>query len=114
MNGAAVAPGLVDGAADRRVLTETPVADGGGNARKILVHDAPRADVHVAHFRITHLASGQANGFARCLDQDMRVVGPHLVPARGIALPNGVVLGLFAMAPAVQNHQDEGGALGFC
>jgi hypothetical protein len=87
---------------------EAAVLDRGVHAREVLVDDAAGADVHVADFGIAHLAVRQADVFALGVHQGVRAVGEQAAPVRQPGLGQGVVLGLLAMAPAVEDQQQQG------
>ena len=101
----------VDGLAEDGVVVEAAFLDGTGDAREVLVDDAPGADVHVADFGIAHLSLGQAHRHAGGLQQAVRPVLPEPVPGRRVAEADGVVRPGRAVAPAVENHEYERFAL---
>ncbi len=77
------------------------------DARDVHLHDAARADIHVAHFAIAHLPFGQADGRTGGVNQR---VGKFLEQAVVIGLAregDGVALGFGAVAPAVEDGEDD-------
>ena len=62
----------------------------------------------MAHFGITHLSAGEAHVFAGGRDQRVWSIRPQPIPHRSGGLGNGIILCLFAVAPAIQNNQDSG------
>ena len=63
------------GAEQRGVGQEAAIGDRGVDARQVLIDDAPGADVHVADFRIAHLAVRQADVQPVRFDQRVRALG---------------------------------------
>ena len=61
MQGAAVLRRVVHGRSQGLVLKKVAVPDALGDAGELLIDDAPRADVGVAHLAVAHLAVGQAH-----------------------------------------------------
>ena len=97
----------VDGVGERFVGEEGAGADRAVDARVFLVHHAAGAEVEVADFRVTHLAGRQADSRLRGMNQGVRMLLPERVP-RGLAgRGDGVVLGVFTVAPSVQNDQNQ-------
>ena len=78
------------------------------DAGEILVDDAARTDVHVADFGIAHLPVRQSDMQAMGVDQGVRTVAQQGVPVRQPRLRKRVVRGLFAMAPAIEDQQQDG------
>ena len=105
MYGGVLSDGFVDGGAEHGILLQFTVFDGFVDAGKALIHHTAGAEVHVPHFGVAHLAIGQANGFAGGLNQDIGILLQQTVPGRGVGIGNGVVIGFFAIAPAIQNDQ---------
>ena len=78
-----------------------------GDADQVLRHHAAGPEVEVAHLAVAHLAFGQAHGQAAGVEQGARLVLPEPVPYRGAGQLDRVALAGFAVAPAVQNHEDH-------
>ena len=72
---------------------------------QVLIDDTTGAQVDVTHFGVPHLTVRQANFQAGCIDQGMRTFGPQGVHYRRFSAVNGVILLVFAIAVAIQNHQ---------
>jgi len=53
--------GFIDRRADGRVLEKLTLADRFGHTREVLIYHSSGAEVHVADFRVTHLAVRQAH-----------------------------------------------------
>ena len=113
VQGAGGGPGGAAGGHELGVFEEAAVFDGGVHAREVLVDDAAGADVHVAHFGIAHLAVRQAHVLAFGVHQGVRAVGQQAAPVGQPGLGQGVVGGVLAVAPAVEDEQKQGlGAVG--
>jgi hypothetical protein len=98
----------VDQAGQRRVAGQRAVLHRTVDARQVLHHHAAGAQVHVADLGIAHLSLGQADVAAAGLDQGVRVVAQKAVPGGRVRLRDGIVGGLLAVAPAVQDAQNDG------
>ncbi len=97
------------------IVEETAVLDRRVHPGQVLVNDATGAQVHVAHFRISHLPLRQAHVAALGVDKGVGTGGQQAAPVGQGGLGQRIVLGLVAMAPAIQDQQDHGlGALGRC
>ena len=94
-----------DEAAERRQIGERAVGDGGIDARQILQHRAPGAQIHMADLGIAHLPRRQADIAARGMQQAVRIFFQQCVPHRRARLENRVVGGFAARAPAVEHAQ---------
>ena len=87
---------------------KTAVGDGSVDAGHVLYHDTSRAEVGVTDLRIAHLAARQPDVSRRCIEQRMGAMPPQAVVDGRCREGNRVVLGVFAVPPAVQHAQDEG------
>ena len=77
------------------------------DARAVHLHDAAGADIQMAHFAIAHLPVRQADGRAGSVDQR---VGEFFEDAIVVGLAregDGVALGFGAVAPAVQDGENN-------
>ena len=98
----------VDGVGERFIREERAGADCAVDAGIFLVHHPPGAEVEMADFRIAHLAGRQPDGGLRGVNQGMGVLFPEPVPHRFAGSGDGVVLGILAIAPSIQNDQNQG------
>jgi hypothetical protein len=89
-----------------RELIEVAGPDGGGYANDVLRHHSACPKVQVAYLTVAHLAAGQANGFAGCLEQCERSLADETIPDRSPAEGYGVSVGLGSVSPSVQHDQD--------
>ena len=105
MTGAAAVFELCDQIDQRRHLLDVAVGDGAADARQILHDHAPGADIEMADLGIAHLAAGQADVVAGSVQKAVRPVPPQPVEGRRLGLADGVVGGIVAPTPAVQDHQ---------
>jgi hypothetical protein len=108
MYGFVIGDSSVDGFDVHRIGEEITVADGFVDAGEALVNDAPGAEGHMADFAVTHLAFRQADIQTGGGNEAFGIIGPELVPHRGICRINRVVFGVFRMAKAVEDNQYEG------
>ena len=108
MQRAAAAGAAIHRCRERRVVKKASVADAAIDAGEILVHDAPRAQIHVAHFGIAHLALRQPHGCAARHERGVRVLVDQLRVRRGARLRDRVVVGRCAESPTVEYDEHEG------
>ena len=76
------------------VLAHTAVPDALGDEGELLVHDAARTNVGVAHLAVAHLAVGQAHVHAGGPDGGVGVLGKQPVQVGRFRRHNGVAVGL--------------------
>ena len=100
--------GRVAGLHERGVVEETAVGDRGVDAGEVLVDDAARTDVHVADFGIAHLPVRQTDELPVRLHQRVRIFAQHAPPVRQVGPGDRVVRGVVAMAPAIEDEQEDG------
>jgi len=92
---------------EQRLLEELPAHDRRVNAGDLLVDDPPRADVQVADLGIAHQAAGQAHALARGVDERRGILPQEPRVIRRPRQRNGVRLTLRAVAPAVEDDEDN-------
>ncbi len=102
---AAVFLGLAAGVHKFGHLEEVAVLDGLGDAGQLLIDDAARADVEVAHLGVAHLSLGQAHIHAGGADDGVGIFGLERVDDGRAGLTDGVALAFRALAKAVQYDQ---------
>ena len=96
-----------------RVAEEAAVADSERDAHEVLVGHASGAKVLVADFAVAHLSGWQADRFARCLQQRVRIRAQELIEHRQVRQQDRVAMALGALgvfiadAPAVADDQDK-------
>src|SRR5580658_2401440 len=71
-------------------------------------HDAAGADVQVAHFAIAHLSFGQTDEGAGGVNQSVGKFLEQAVVVWFTREGNGVAFGVRAIAPAVEDGEDDG------
>ncbi len=91
-----------------RVTGQFPRTNGGIDAGQVLHNDAPGAYIHVTDFGISHLALWQADFLGACVQVRSRNRAHQPVPIGRVAQGNGVVIGLFAHPPAVEDAEHDG------
>ena len=113
VQGAAAGQHRVAGGVEFGVVEEAGVLDRRVDPGQVLVDDAAGADVHVPDFGIAHLPVRQADVAAFGVDQGGRMFGQQPAPGGHVGLGDGVVGGIVAVAPAIEDQQDDGaGAVG--
>ncbi len=108
MRGAAALFQLGDKAGERLVLGQRTAGDRLVDARQILHHDAPGAEIHVPDLGVAHLAAGQADERLARLEQCVRTIAQETMPVRRLRQGDGIVGALAAMAPAIEDTQHNG------
>ena len=97
--------GFVYRAGQHRVREEGTLFDFNIETGQVLVDDTTGAQVNVTHFGVTHLTIRQANFEARRVNQGMRTFCPQRIHDGSFCSENSVILLLFAVAVAIQDHQ---------
>ena len=92
---------------EQRLALEFAAGDELVDARDVHVHDASGADIQVADFAIAHLSFGQADGGAGSLNQRVGKFLEQAVVVRLAREGDGVALGFGAVAPAVEDGEDD-------
>ena len=95
-------------APEDRALLQGAVGQRGVNAHQILHHHPAGADVHVADLGIAHLAGRQPDVGGGGVKERVGALGHEAVPGRRRGQGDGVVVGLGAHPPAVQDTQHDG------
>ena len=98
----------MDRVGEDRVAIEALIGDGGIDAGDVHPDDAPRAKVEVADLGVTHLAIGQADVVVAGAEECVRVVDQEFVVDGLAGQSDGVAVGLGAIAPAVEDGEDDG------
>src|SRR5205823_4702251 len=89
----------------RRIRIKRPVLDGFGDSRQVLDHPEPRPQVEVSHLRIAHLAGGQPDCRASCLEARMRPALEQPTPGRHVGGEQRVPAGIVVEPKAVEDAQ---------
>ena len=105
---AARVPEPRDEARERRLAREFAAFDGRIDARQVLGHDAPGAQVHVTDLGVAHLARRQADLPRRGVEQRVRAGAGEPVEHRRPGQADRVVLAGLPVAPAVQDAKHHG------
>jgi len=98
----------VHGLEQGRVGEEAAVGDGGVDAGHVHADDAAGAEVEVADLGIAHLAVGEADEVLAGAEEGVGEVAQEPVVDRFAGLGYGVAVGLGAVAPAVEDGEDDG------
>ena len=113
VHGTAGGDGGIDGCGQHGVAGQLVVLDGLGDAREVLIDDAPGAEVHVADFGVAHLAVGQPDILAVGVQQGGGIALLQRVHDRRPGAIDGVVLGVVVLTVAIEDQQRDGtGTLG--
>jgi len=94
--------------AEGRVLEELAIADRFGDTGEVLIDHSSGAEIHVADFRVAHLAIRQAHVHARTGDQAVGLAGGQTVQYGLVGRVHGVVVVAFTVSEAIENYQDQG------
>ncbi len=103
----AVLLGVLERADDLGILHDRIVAASAVDLYQILVDDAAGADIEVADLRIAHLAVGQADVLAVGAQLRVGIFFGHGRNIIGMNGGNDIRLVMAAVAPAVENHQQN-------
>jgi len=95
------------GGPQNRIFRESVVANHPIQPCNVHLNNAAGADIQVADFAVTHLAIGQADRFARGMNQSVRVVAQEAVEHRGVRRAHRVALDGEGVPPSVENGQDH-------
>ncbi len=74
MHRTAISNGFVDSATQHAILEEITIVNRFSDTRKILINHAASANVHVANFRVAHLAIWKANRHSRGLNASIWII----------------------------------------
>src|SRR6185312_13367103 len=91
-----------------RVLGQRAVLDRLVDAGHVGHGNPAGAEIHVADLGIAHLAFGQADEGLRGVDQALRTGRRQLVVVGRPRIEDGVVLGIWPVAPAIEDAEDGG------
>ncbi len=97
--------GIIDGCQQRFVVVQFAFAHGFIDACQFLPHDAAGADIEVTHFRVAHLAFGQAHVFAVRDEGTVRVLLHQTVEKGRICLIYSVCAVFWTESPAVEDEE---------
>ena len=112
MRGAAIGLHRLDEGIDRGVREKAAVLDGQVDLAKVHRHDPARADIGVADLGIAHLPGRQPDIAPVGHKLGMGAVPHDPVEIRRIGQRDGIALGLFPQAPAVEDAENYGFRMG--
>ena len=101
----AVGLGVLVGRHHLGVLQDAAVLAGTVNLHQVLIHDAPGADVQVAHLAVAHLSVGQSHVLAAGQQLRVGISLFQIVQIGRRSLINHVALTAVSDAPSVEDHQ---------
>src|ERR1700729_2528342 len=96
------------GFAEERLVLEFAAGDELVNARDVHVHDSAGADIQMADFTIAHLSFGEADGGAGSVDERVGKIFEEAIVIWFAREGDGVAFGFGAVAPAVEDGEDDG------
>ena len=108
MAGAAGSPQAFDQALQRGRVGDFAACDRVVDAGQILHHQPARADIEMADLGIAHLSRRQADVLSRRAQEGVRTIRPQAIERGRARLPDGVVGGIVAPAPAVEYDRITG------
>jgi hypothetical protein len=106
-------PGTGEGVPHDGIVIQRALGECLGNAGQILINDASGAEIEVAHFRIAHLALGQADIQAAGAQAAMRVSRQEMIVKRRLAQHGGIAVAFGAFgraridAPTVADDEND-------
>jgi len=86
---------------------EFAVLDHQIDARNFHMHDAPGANIQMAHFAVAHLALGQPDKRPAGMDERIGIFAQQPVIRRLAREGDGVGLGFSPVSPAVEDDENE-------
>ena len=98
---------FLDKADERGNVTQGAVLAGRIDAQQVLIEHPPGADIHMPHFGITELALGQTDAFLGRLQGAVGTTRHKAVPDRRVGLGHGIVPGILAYPPAIEDAEDH-------
>ena len=108
MKGSPFLGGEMNGMGEGGIGEEAAVGDGGVDAGHVHADDAACAEVEMAHFGVAHLSVGEADVVVAGSEEGVGVVDEELVVCGLTGECDGVAVGLGAIAPAVEDGEDDG------
>ena len=91
----------------RRIGKKTPIRNRRIDARHIHAHNASRAKIQMANFRVTHLPIRQPHKVVARPQQRVRKIPQQRVVDRLTRQRNRIAVGLSSIAPAIENSQNN-------
>ena len=113
MQGVAVGEQLVGQGVERWIGGNAAVLHSLANPHQFLANNPARTNGEVAHLGVAHLAIGQANGPTTGFNQGVGIGMPKGIHYRGCRGTDGVMGFVVAIAPAIENGQNNGGNRGW-
>ncbi len=108
VKGAALLSGELAGTCEGGVGEEGAVEDGGVDAGHVHADDAARAKIQVADFAVAHLAVGETDEVVAGVEKGVREAAEEGVVDGFAGLGDGVAVRGGAVAPAVENSENDG------
>ena len=97
-----------DEAVHRRIVVQLAFGEGLVDHRQVLEHDPAGAEIHVPDFGIADLAVGQTDILFRGVQESVGSCRPETIENGGVGLGHGVVSRVLAIAPAIENAENDG------
>jgi len=108
---AALPPHAIAQFDERRQPEEIARGDRLRDAHDVLRDHPARAEVQVPDFAVPHLSLGEAHGEPRGVEQRVRGAVPQPMPGRRVAQFDRIAVPAWTKSPAVEDDQDDRGAI---
>src|SRR5579871_625816 len=99
--------GVLHRAEQDGIAVELARGDHGVDARHVHLDNAPRSNIQVADFAISHLAVGKPDERTRSMDEGIRIFAQQFVVGRLARGGNGVALDGGSETPTVEDSEDQ-------
>ena len=104
MNGGIIVPGILHSCQKSFILKEIPVVDLFCDPGKLLIYDAACAHIHMAYFRVAHLALRKSYSQSAGVAFHERTLCHQFIHDRSLRLVNSVSVMSFIQSVTVKNH----------
>lgn len=99
---------ILDRFQEDRILEESAILDGEGDAWEVLIDNSSGTEGHVTDFAVAGSVPGETDGNPRCLEGDHRIETAYLVECRESGFFDGVALDAIGKTPAIENDENDG------
>ena len=96
---------MVDGFVQSSVSIKNAIFNRFGDACKLLINDAARADIQVSDLRVSHLPFGKSHRKTACPKADMRIRFKYLIEVRRVCCLDCIAVIGRIQAEAVEYHE---------
>ncbi len=95
---------ILIGCHNLRILQDASVGTGPVDFHQVLIYDAARPDIKVAHLGVTHLSVRQSHVFARSLQLRYGIVLRQIIHVRCRCVEDHIAFSMVTHSPSVENH----------